>query len=180
MEYAKLDLKFHVEHLQDALEKSDLWDKYPFRKMGDSPHKEMDDIWIRYNDIQPYLKKGSFDGFTDEHDSIWYHSPLVPIIKPMAYELMAKVKGERLGGILITKLPPYGKIREHVDGGWHASYYDKYYVCVKDQGSKFKFPSGEITPEEGEVYKFDNSKPHSVENCGAERIAMIICIRGDA
>lgn len=177
MEFSKLDLNVDTEPLKKALEKSDLWDQYPFRRRG--PHEEMVDIWIRYNDIQPFLRSGDLSKFADEHDSIWYRSNLVPLVKPIAHKIMNHVQGERLGGILITKLPPKGKIKSHIDDGWHAKYYDKYYVCVKDNGSQFQFDAGNIKPKEGEIYWFDNSKPHGVQNGDHERMAMIICIKID-
>jgi len=177
MQFAKLDLTVDVEPLKQLLADDSLWGKYPLRKRG--PHIEMTDIWVRYNDIQPYLRSGDLTHINDEHDSIWYQTPTVPFVKTIAHKIMAHVNGERLGGILITKLPPNGKIAKHIDGGWHAAYYEKYYVCVKDSGSKFVFDSGNIEPKEGEIYWFDNSRPHGVENTDKERIAMIICIKID-
>ena len=179
MDFACCDFTVDIKPLKKALEKTDQWDKYPFRRLGNSPHKEMVDIWARYNDIQPYLKTGDLSGLNDPHDSVWYRSQLTELIKPIAYKIMAKVGGERLGGILITKLQPYGKITTHTDDGWHAKYYDKYYVCIKDGGSKFIFESGYIRPKEGQVWWFDNSRPHGVENTNQERIAMIVCIKID-
>ena len=179
MDFAKLAIKVDVEPLKQVLDKTSLWDKFPFRRLNDSPHREMVDIWARYNDIQPYLKSGDLTHFNDEHDSVWYRSEITPYVKKIAYQIMSHVNGERLGGILITKLPPNGQIYPHADSGWHARFYDKFYVCVKDQGSKFIFDSGEIKPKEGEVYWFDNSRTHAVKNTNAERIAMIVCIKLD-
>jgi len=179
MQYHKLNLTVDIESLQKELQTTELWDKYPFRRLDDSPHAEMTDIWVRYNDIQPYLKAGDLSQFNCEHDSVWYDEKLKKIIKPIANKIMHHVQGERLGGILITKLPPYGKIKPHTDSGWHAGYYDKYYVCVKDSGSKFVFDDGHIEPSEGDVWWFDNSQTHAVENGNKERIAMIICIKTD-
>ena len=133
MQFAKLDLTVDVEPLKQFLSDDSLWGKYPFRKRG--PHSEMTDIWVRYNNIQPYLRSGDLTHINDEHDSIWYDTPVVSFVKPIAHKIMSHVQGERLGGILITKLPPNGKIASHVDNGWHAAYYEKYYVCVKDGGS---------------------------------------------
>ena len=179
MEFYRLNLKADVEPLKTALETTTLWDKHPFRRLGDSPHREMVDIWARFNDLQPYLNGKDFRGINDEHDSIWYYSELTPLVKEIAYKIMAYVNGERLGGILITKLPPNGQIYPHSDHSWHAHYYQKYYVCIKDAGSKFIFNNGEIKPQEGDIWWFDNSKTHSVINTDKERIAMIVCIKTD-
>ena len=180
--HKRLDLSVDVASLRAALlEKSGLFGVYPYRKMAPgSPHAEMDDIWVRYNDINPFLAAGSMEGFGDEHDSVWY--PVyyeLPEVKDIIFDVMSAVRGERLGGVLITRLPPGGKIEPHRDGGWHAEYYDKYYVPIQnDVGAIFGFEDGVIDPEEGEVYWFNNSELHWVENnTNDDRIAMIICIK---
>ncbi len=181
--FHKLSLTLNTEPLKKALKsKSSLFGQYPMRGEGDSPHSEMKDIWVRYNDVKPFLESGDFSKFADEHDSIWYPAYYeLPELKELIFKVMSEVNGERLGGILITKLPPKGKIKRHTDSGWHADYYNKYYVPIENyKGSIFGFESGIIEPEQGEVYQFDNSKPHWVENnTNEDRIAMIICIKGE-
>jgi hypothetical protein len=138
-------------------------------------HNAMTDIWVRYNHIS---NLGS--GFNDEHDSVWYpEAALIPAAMKLCFMLMAIVNGERLGGVLITKIPAGGKIERHIDSGWHAEYYQKYYVPIKNEkGARFCWDSLEIEPNAGEVWRFDNSVPHWVNNDSNEdRIAMIVCIR---
>lgn len=142
-----------------------------------SPHDAMQDIWVRFNHID---KRGP--GFTDEHDSIWYPAyRQLPELKPLIFDLMGLVNGERLGGVLITKLPPGAVIASHVDGGWHADYYEKFYIAVDNApGALFQFPSGDIVAVPGDCFWFDNSVPHEVVNHSAEhRVALIVCIKTD-
>lgn len=146
-----------------------------------SPHTQMSDIWVRYNDPKN-LAGGNRAAFNAEHDSVWY--PVIdqlPEIKPIAFQLMALAEGERLGGILITKIPPGGEIGVHVDTGWHAGYYEKFYVPVKNgMGAVFGFPDGVIQGREGCAYWFRNDVPHWVKNGSSQdRIAMIVCIKSD-
>ena len=166
---------------QELLANLDEFDKYDYRRtFPNSPHAQMNDIWVRYNDVRPFEAKGSLEGFEAEHDSIWY--PVVeklPSVKKVVFDLMHIVDGERLGGILITKLPAGGHISRHTDAGWHAQYYDKFYVPIlNSKGSIFGFDDGLIDPELGEAWWFDNSNPHWVDNkSNTDRIAMIVCIR---
>lgn len=166
---------------QELLANLDEFDKYNQRRtFPNSPHAQMNDIWVRYNDINPFLAKGSLEGFEAEHDSVWY--PVIdklPSVKNVVFDLMRIVDGERLGGILITKLPPGGHIKRHTDAGWHAQYYDKFYVPIlNSKGSIFGFDDGIIDPELGQAWWFDNSNPHWVDNnSDTDRIAMIVCIR---
>jgi hypothetical protein len=158
------------------------FDRINLRRLGNSPHKEMTDIWVRYNAIENYNSDilNSTSNFNDEHDSVWY--PVVekiPSVKKVVFDLMAAVDGERLGGIFITKLPAGGQIAKHTDSSWHAEYYDKFYVPVLNKkGSMFCFDDGNINPDLGDAWWFDNSKTHWVENnTDSDRIAMIVCIR---
>lgn len=161
-----------------------LFGKHPERQYAsDTPHSEMTDIWLRYNSVQKYLRRGSFAGFNDEHDSQWYPEYYaLPQVREIIFKLMELAEGERLGGVLITKLPPHGKIDVHQDFGWHASYYDKYYVpLTANEGERFVFPDGEIRPKLGEAYWFENSLPHAVFNdSDSDRLALIVCIRSDS
>ena len=166
---------------KEILEAAEEFDKYDFRRnVPGSPHTEMVDIWVRYNKIEPFIERGSFEGFADEHDSVWYEVVnKIPSVKKVIFDLMRIVDGERLGGVLITKLPPGGKIDKHTDAGWHASYYDKFYVPILNKkGACFCFNDGSIDPDYGDAWWFDNSQTHWVENnTDSDRIAMIVCIR---
>lgn len=167
-------VKLHVDQLAKRLQDDSLFGEFNWRKEKYA-HKDMRDIWVRYNHIS-----NLGDKFNDEHDSVWY--PVIekiPEVLPIVFNLMAYANGERLGGVLITKVPSGGKIARHVDGGWHAGYYDKFYVPIQNEkGSKFCWDDLEIEPKAGEVWQFDNSIPHWVENnSDTDRIAMIVCIR---
>ena len=142
-----------------------------------SPHYEIDDIWVRYGDISGLVESGDYSGIADEHDSIWLKD--LPAVRRVCFDIMAMVDGERLGGVLITRLQPGCEIKPHIDSGWHASYYNKYYVPIKNEiGSVFGFESGDINAVAGEVWEFDNSVRHWVNNYSeSERVAMIVCIK---
>lgn len=171
-----------VEQLKkELLANLNEFDRYDYRRtFPNSPHAQMNDIWVRYNDIRPFEEKGSLTGFEAEHDSIWY--PVldkIPSIKKVVFDLMRIVDGERLGGVLITKLPPGGHISRHTDAGWHAQYYDKFFVPIQiKKGVIFGFDDGDIHAKEGDAWWFDNSNPHWVtNNSDIDRIGMIVCIR---
>lgn len=162
----------------------DLWDMHRRRKEGPStPHSKMSDIWVRYNDVEPYEKSGNYAGFNDQHFPIWYPAyQRMPALKPLIFNLMAQVDGEHLGGILITRIPPGEKIAQHVDRGWHVEYHDKFYLSVKSgPGAKFICHEGDteaLEPKAGDCWRFDNRLSHSVVNDSNEdRITLIICIR---
>lgn len=176
----KMPLFFDTSKMSEFLNSDHgLWDEYNARRtFNGSPHSEMVDIWARFGDVSG----GDYSTLSKEHDSVWYPSAnLIPDIKNIAFSLMNLVRGERLGGVLITKLPAGGKIAPHSDSGWHAEYYEKFYVAIDNpDGSYFCFENDKIDAKSGECYWFRNDVLHWVENnSGRDRIAMIVCIKTD-
>jgi hypothetical protein len=163
---------------QEIANNTDLFGALEYRKKSDV-HAQMDDIWVRYNDLNN-LDWNDLKAFNAEHDSVWYPcSERFPALKRFCGWLMYAVQGWRLGAVLITRLPAGGKILPHVDQSWHAQYYDKYYIPIENkEGSVFGFEQGNIRPELGDVWQFDNAYKHWVHNdTDSERIALIVCIR---
>lgn len=157
------------------------WNLYTNRTENyTSPHAGVSDIWIRYRDYKDF--DGDWEKFNGEHDPIWYEaSDAMPAFKDIAFNLMSTVRGERLGGILITKIPPGGAVEPHVDISWHASYYDKYAIQLESHYDQaFCFEEGKYSAQPGEVYWFNNQVSHwVVNNSIVDRITLIVCIRSD-
>jgi len=145
-----------------------------------SPHREVDDIWVRYNPIENY--HGDMTAFNAEHEAKWYPiADRLPSVKRVTDELMRIVNGVRLGFVLLTRIAAGKQCYPHVDGGWHAAYYDKYCVSVKaNREQAFQFKDEEVRTVDGGCFWFDNSKPHNVINpSNDERISLIVCIRSE-
>jgi hypothetical protein len=164
----------------------ELWNQHSVRKTAPgTPHAAMSDIWVRYNDATPFeAGERPWAEFNDIHVPIWYEAwYALPSLQPLVWGLMAEVRGEMLGGILITKVPAGGRIDPHVDRGWHVETYDKFYLQIANPpGCKFWCDHGgvceELEPRPGDIWLFDNRKMHGVDNdSGGERITVIICIR---
>ena len=156
-----------------------LWNRHRMRKdREESPHSQMNDIWLRYNDISKY--EPPYEGINDEHDSVWYDAYYcLPSAREIIFNIMATAYGERLGGVLITQIPPGGEIKPHADDGWHVRYYDKFYVSLESgPGANFYCEDEVICPNPGDVYWFDNTKMHWVINeSNTDRTTLIVCIK---
>jgi aspartyl/asparaginyl beta-hydroxylase (cupin superfamily) len=118
--------------------------------------------------------------FNGPHTSEWY--PVVehiPSVIRLCLDVLEYVGDTELGGVLITRVPPGGGVKPHVDGGWHASRYRKHIVQLKgnkDQG--FFFVDHEVRANPGQIYAFDNSQLHWVKNdSDSDRVSLIICSR---
>ena len=139
----------------------------------------MSDIWVRYNAWENYT--GDMVAFNDQHESVWYPvADEVPALWLLVNDVLANLDPVELGGVLITKIPPGGNIAQHVDGGWHAGYYsDKYAVqLMGNEEQSFNFYGHSLSTLPGQVFWFDNSQQHWVDNPSTEdRMTMIICTR---
>lgn len=176
--YTKIFSGLNIDRAKEELKDNNhLFGEFNARKEAGPIHSEMDDIWLRYGDISDMIVSGDYSKIAGEHDSIWLKD--LPECKKLCFKVMSMVDGERLGGVLITRLPVGGRILPHKDSGWHAEYYDKYFVPIENEkGAVFGFESGDIKPDIGDVWAFDNSFTHWVENgSNKERIAMVVCVK---
>ena len=162
----------------------ELWDQHSIRRDAPgSPHSQMSDIWVRFNDVTPFELHGDYSRFSDPHIPVWYPAwEALPALKPIIYNLMAKVEGEMLGGVLITRIPPDCGIEPHKDKSWHVDYFDKFYLSIQSApgamfGCDYEGVREELNPIPGDVWRFDNRKLHWVRNDSVrDRITLIICI----
>lgn len=157
----------------------ELWNENKLRTLyKESPHTQVDDIWLRFGDLDLY--KDDALAFIDEHENInyngWYKLPLA---QQIIFDLMRRVGGTRLGRVIITRLSPGKEITPHVDGGTHAAYYERYHVMLQNgPGSVFHCGDEAVCMLPGDVYWFNNQLTHSVVNNGNDdRITMICDLR---
>lgn len=153
-----------------------LWNEHKART-AIYQHSQVSDIWVRYNDFANF--DGDLAKFNEPHESVWYPSADLLLVKPLIFDLMHFVRGERLGGVLITKIPPRGEVKPHVDGGWHAGYYDKFAVqLASNDRQAFCFEDARLVTNPGDLYTFHNDRLHWVTNDSDEdRMTLIVCIR---
>lgn len=159
----------------------ELWNENVFRTgraYTGNPHTRIDDIIVRFNDWKNW--QGDRARFNDEHESIWWGPYLkLPALQPLVFDLMRWMFATRLGMVLITRIPPRTNVGRHVDKGWHAEHYLKFALQIKAApGQKFCYDEMELETKAGDLYAFDNSRPHWVENpTDFERITLIMCMK---
>jgi quercetin dioxygenase-like cupin family protein len=163
-----------VGPMREALaEHPTLWDQRTERTAPiDSPHHGLSDIWARFADPATMRDDGS-------HDSVWYPPANVLPVRELVFPLMAAVRGERLGGVLITRIKPGQVCKPHTDPGWHARYYDKFAIQLEaDPAQCFHFETDRLVTAPGDVFWFDNSHTHWVTNdSDRDRVTLIACIK---
>lgn len=164
-----------VAPLQWALrEHPELWDRDTARtEHPDSPHNGLSDIWVRW--APPGVDGGK------PHASAWWPAA----DKLGVYDLIAKSitaigwPNVTIGGVLITRIPAGKMCKPHKDGGWHASEYQKFGIQIESApGQAFCFEGERLETRPGDIFWFDNSHTHWVENeTDYDRITMILCLK---
>lgn len=175
----KMPLKFNTKWALDEInENPQLWNNVSFRTTYDgSPHREVDDIILRYKDPSLPLDQ------KNTHVSVWYDAiAYLPFVKEIIENVMLfERESSELGGVLITKIPPGGQVYPHSDAGtWHAEYYNKKVLVLLQSapGQSFNFQNESHEGENGEVFSFDNIPVHGVtNNSTVDRISLLLAIR---
>jgi hypothetical protein len=167
------DTNLLLEQLADAE-----WDAYRHRTHGESPHRELSDIWVRYNPIENF--NGDMQQFNAEHVSQWY--PVIaqiPEARHLSLAIAEDFGAKRLGAVLITKIPAHKQCYPHIDQGWHAQYYEKFALQIKgNKEQSFHVEDEMLRTQSGDLFWFDNAHTHWVLNPSDEdRITMIVCLR---
>ena len=156
---------------------SDLWNSNNLRTTyPGSPHHEADDIWLRFNPVDP----SDVTKVIDAIECIPYAPFIIlPQARPLVFGLMARVEGERLGRCLITKLKPGARITPHADEGSPATYYERFHIVLESQpGCLFRAGDEQIHMKTGEVWWFDNTVEHEViNNSAGDRTHLIVDIK---
>lgn len=116
----------------------------------------------------------------DQHENV--DQPVFkyfPEARPLVFNLMAAVQGERLGRVMINKLKPGGKVFPHADTPVHAEYWDRFHIVLQSgPGNIFRCGDETVSMKTGEVWWFNNKLEHEVTNNSAdERINMVVDIR---
>lgn len=157
----------------------ELWDQFNLRTASYvSPHNKLSDIWVRYRDIAEFDPENPA-AFNDPHESRWYPAwQVLTELQPLIFDTMRFVHGEKLGGVLITKIPPGATCEPHIDRGWHAEYHEKFAISLKAAPKQaFCFEDGQYESKPGDLWTFNNSFKHWVTNdSDTERITLIICV----
>ena len=171
--------------IEELAEYADLWNFYNFRTKGygDSPHRDVSDIWLRYRDWSELNMDAMRDfGNTPTADyTHWYATAhLMPSIKQMIENIAVTENLLEFGACLITKIPPGKCVFPHSDNDYHATHFkDKYLLLLQSEpGQTFNYENETHTGKTGDLFHFNNNVTHWVNNYSDDdRISLIIAGR---
>lgn len=160
--------------LIQILRYGELWDKAHIAEKWKPHHPEIDvsEILLRY--------PSSGDEVDDIQCDWQGPAAKLPAGRDLALTVMAHVRGEQLGRVILTKLPPGKVIYPHADTiGKYSHWYTRFHVPIQSQeGVMFRCGEEQTTMLTGELHWFDHSKLHSIENRSqSDRINLIVDVR---
>lgn len=165
-----------ISLLQQIYSNDHLWAQDQIRQeySKDSPHKEVQDILIRFSDT-------AAKDVGDQIQCDWMSaSILLPAARNIAMLVMASMAGEQLGRVMITRLPAGKTITPHKDiKGKYANYYTRYHIpLISDPGVQFHCGDEAVNMLPGTVWWFNGHLEHSVvNNSASDRINLIVDCR---
>ncbi len=164
--------------------RAELWkvDTY-LRDYPQGPFTDVESIMLRFpvkSVVETKEELKDQNSRFDQHENIDYPPyKLLTEARPIVQNLMAYVRGERLGRVMINKIAPGGKIYPHTDTPVHADYYSRFHVVLQSSpGVLFRAGDEQVYMATGEIWWFDNKQEHEViNNSVTDRIHMIVDIR---
>ncbi len=144
-----------------------------------SAHKEVKDILLRGPKIEENTTLQQLQ--CDMQCYNYTFMQQFPMLHLSILDLMRHVFGCQLGRVMITKLPPGGKITPHKDEGQAAEEYERFHIVLQgDKGNMFFVEDQAQEMLTGQVWWFDNNKEHWVKNnSNSDRIHVIVDIMVD-
>ena len=164
--------------VQQIVRAPELWkaDTY-LRDYPQGPFGDTETIFLRFPPASvTELERGE----RDQHECVWMDGWLhLPAARPLIFNLMGAVQGERLGRCMINKLRPGGRIYPHADTPAHAQYWDRYHIVLQSApGCNLRCGDETVHMPRGSVWWFQNAIEHEVVNNSIDdRIHLVVDIR---
>lgn len=165
----------------------ELWKEDTYlRDYPQGPFGEIESIMLRFPEKRVFEQEEELEKYKqglssfDQHESIDYPAfDILTEARPIIFGLMALVKGERLGRVMINKIAPGGRIYPHEDSKEHTDYYTRFHVVLQSgAGCILKAGDEQLEMRTGDVFWFNNKLTHEViNNSGSDRLSMVIDIK---
>lgn len=165
-----------IPALRELAVNSDLWNCNNLRTTHpQSPHTQVDDIWLWFNKLQDDPTKTIDDIQTYPYPG-W---DKLRHLREMILNLIRRVDGVQLGRVIVTRMKPGSIIGLHKDEGTPATFYTRYQIALQSlPGSLFTIGDEVVNFYGGEAWWINNRETHGVVNNSSEdRIVCIVDIK---
>lgn len=109
-----------------------------------------------------------------DYEALYTLAPELPDLVLGVIERVGRVK--HAGRVMITRLPPGGRIAPHIDEGRYADLYDRFHLCLDaDEGSSFRCGGEAVVMAPGDFWWFNHKREHEVVNAGGRaRVHLVL------
>lgn len=160
--------------LLEVMRHTELWDTEHIRKhwIEHAPDIDVAEILVRYT-------RGNDE--VDELICEWKPAAsLLSSVKELTRTVMASLRGEQLGRVILTRLPAGKVIPQHADiVGQYSKFFTRFHVPLQsDDAVIFECGDEQIHMAPGNLYWFNHGLPHRITNFSdSDRINLIIDMR---
>ena len=106
----------------------ELWNQSGERRGATSPHRETDDIWLRFIPCTPHSVRRLSEASMPPGRPGWQK---LPAVRRLYDEVTTLIRPAHFGGVAITRIPAGKMVYPHHDrGGWHSEY-DKVWLILR-------------------------------------------------
>lgn len=165
-----------------VMHQPELWNEQTWRTTyKNTPHVDVSDIWLRYSAPDKTNDTARTQQVTDDVRPVFYHAwNKLPQVRPIVFDLARRVEAIELGRVLITKVPPGGRILRHADA--HGEYVDsgaRYHIVLNGlPGSLYMCGDETVNMLTGECWWFDHKAEHEVQNNSVDdRVHLLVDFR---
>jgi hypothetical protein len=161
----------------------ELWNQKRFRTTFDNtPHAEVDDIWVRFSDDGLVDDKSDTARVMADGACVWHPAAKILPVKGLLLGVMGKLGAYELNRVVITRLAPGRRILPHADNkGAYVSDPDRqrYHLVLQGlPGSLYRTESETVNMRTGELWWFNALLEHEVVNNSVDdRIHMLMDVR---
>lgn len=163
---------------------SELWDQHRYRTTyTGTPHGAASDILLRFSAPELTRNPDVLDAVQGDLAPVFYPAwNSLPQARPIVFDLMRRIEAVSLERVIITRLPPGGRILPHADtDGAYVAREDgmRFHVVLQGlPGSLYHCGAETVSMATGSVWWFQHRVQHSVENNSADdRIHMLVDFR---
>lgn len=155
----------------------ELWNQNLARRaMPNSGHGEVDDIWVRFNQIVEGNEMAAFNDLECiNYPAFW----LLSEVRKLLDVLSKEVKAEKIGRVFISRIAPGRGIKPHCDEGANPAFYTRYHICLQAGPlCTFRAEQEVVEMAAGECWRVNNRAEHEVFNGGTvDRIHLVCDLR---
>jgi hypothetical protein len=179
----------------------ELWEKHRFRQTVKA-NSETECILLRYQTApQEHLFRYNLakepkyianDEAINDYAAFWHEAnhlglecndtpdfEKLPEARPLVAWVMARLGAERLGRVLLAKLPPGGRVYPHDDAGLYVDYYKRVVIPIQsDAGNWSRIGDEFMMMPVGEAWIYDYKTEHEAMNeSNDDRVHLFIDVK---